>query len=49
MFQDQMEQNKVVRKEEALAEKVKSVSNVVDGEARAMDVFWFLKPCTLYI
>ncbi|KAK3223994.1 hypothetical protein Dsin_011019 [Dipteronia sinensis] len=52
MFQE-MEQNKVVRKEEPLAEKVKSVSNVVDGrgggggEARALDVFWFLKPCTL--
>ncbi|KAK2637095.1 hypothetical protein Ddye_031887 [Dipteronia dyeriana] len=52
MFQE-MEQNKVVRKEEPSAEKVKTVSNVVDGrgggggEARALDVFWFLKPCTL--
>ncbi|KAK0573908.1 hypothetical protein LWI29_015324 [Acer saccharum] len=46
MFQE-MEQNKVVRKEEPSAEKVKSVSNVVDGRGGALDVFWFLKPCTL--
>ncbi|KAI9168828.1 hypothetical protein LWI28_002539 [Acer negundo] len=46
MFQE-MEQNKVVRKEELSSEKVKSVSNVVDGRGGALDVFWFLKPCTL--
>ncbi|TXG55782.1 hypothetical protein EZV62_017095 [Acer yangbiense] len=36
MFQE-MEQNKVVRKEEPPAEKVKSVSNVVDGRGGALD------------
>ena len=38
MFQE-MEQNKVVRKEEASAEKVKSVSNVVDGRGGALVIF----------
>ncbi|KAK1587311.1 hypothetical protein Q3G72_011663 [Acer saccharum] len=48
MFQE-MEQNKVVRKEEPSAKKVKSVSNVVDGRGGALDVFWFPKSCTLSI
>ncbi|XP_062174949.1 uncharacterized protein LOC133880083 [Alnus glutinosa] len=42
----EVEQNKEVTKEES-AEKGRSVS-IVDGrEARTLDVFWFLKPCTL--
>ncbi|KAB1224732.1 E3 ubiquitin ligase BIG BROTHER [Morella rubra] len=42
----EVEQNKEVTKEES-AEKGRSVS-IVDGrEAKTLDVFWFLKPCTL--
>ncbi|XP_044491790.1 E3 ubiquitin-protein ligase BRE1A isoform X3 [Mangifera indica] len=42
----EMEQNKEATKEGAV-DKGKSVSIVEGREARALDVFWFLKPCAL--
>ncbi|KAM3734009.1 hypothetical protein ACB098_11G180900 [Castanea mollissima] len=42
----EVDQSKEVKKEES-AEKVRPESIVEGREARALDVFWFLKPCTL--
>ncbi|XVF33737.1 hypothetical protein REPUB_Repub17cG0194300 [Reevesia pubescens] len=46
----EVKQNKEMTKDEP-ADKptsVSSITNIIDGrQARALDVFWFLKPCTL--
>ncbi|KGN45133.1 uncharacterized protein LOC101206114 [Cucumis sativus] len=43
----EMEEVKEVTKGEVSAERVKAISSVVEKEAKALDVLWFLKPCTL--
>ncbi|KAL5543400.1 hypothetical protein UlMin_007184 [Ulmus minor] len=48
VLQEQNKQVVLVAKEEESMEKTKCVSSIVDTrEARTLDVFWFLKPCTL--
>ena len=42
-----MEEVKEVTKGGVSAERVKAISSVVEKEAKALDVLWFLKPCTL--
>ncbi|XP_022735243.1 uncharacterized protein LOC111288571 isoform X2 [Durio zibethinus] len=47
----ELKQTKDINKDEPPAEKpgnISSSTNIIDGrQARALDVFWFLKPCTL--
>lgn len=43
---EEVEQNKEVAKD-SLADNSRSIT-IVDGrETKALDMFWFLKPCTL--
>lgn len=48
ILQEVEESNKEVRKEEKKGNQEQAVSSAAaEKEAKTLDVFWFLKPCTL--